>query len=103
MRNEHYWGLVDYCESESRLILSSPRFDVDSFPSLGETLVQLLSAHVKEKQFDADLHSWLIDFEGSLLFLRAEHYSESIWLEALDKNDSKEVMTYLAKLFAKGF
>ena len=103
MKNEHYWGLVDYCESEARLIVSSPPFDVDSFPLLGETLINLLSAEVKEKQFDADLHSWLIDFEGSLLFLRAEHYSESLWLEALDKNQSQQVMAYLAKLFAKGF
>ena len=103
MNNDHDWGLNYYFESEAKLILSSPSFDIDSFPSLGEALVQLLSAQVKEKQFDADLHSWLIDFEGCLLFLRAEHYSESIWLEALDKNEGKEVMAYLAKLFANGF
>lgn len=103
MEHNKQWGLMEFMEKEGKLILSSPSFDVDSFPDIGEKLVNLLSAQVKEKQLDADLHSWLIDFEGCLLFLRAEHYSESIWLEALYIEDSREELTYLAKLFSIGF
>lgn len=97
------WRLREFLPKEGKIILLSPAFDVDSFPELGTQLVQLLSASIKEKQFDADLHSWLIDFEGCLLFLRAEHYSESIWLEALHVDESREELNYLARLFAKGF
>jgi hypothetical protein len=97
------WGLLEHMEEEGRLILSSPSFNVDTFPALGDELVRLLSCDVKEKQFDADLHSWLVDFEGCLMFLRAEHYSETIWLESLYKKESKEELAYLAQLFSTGF
>lgn len=103
MESNKRWGLVECIDSEGKLILTTPPFDVDSFPELGNELVRLLSAEIKEKQFDADLHSWLIDFEGCVFFLRAEHYSESIWLEALHKEESREEVAYLATLFFKGF
>lgn len=103
MEKNKRWGLMECIEKEGKLILIAPSFDVDSFPELGQELVEMLSAEVKEKQFDADLHSWLIDFEGCVFFLRAEHYSESIWLEALYKRESREEVNYLAALFSKGF
>jgi len=86
-----------------RLILTTPEFDFDSFPQLGERLVALLSASIVEKQCDADIHSWLIDFEGCQLFLKAEHYSESMWLEALEVAASQQELRYLAQLFDAGF
>ncbi|WP_375751918.1 DUF3630 family protein [Vibrio sp. HN007] len=97
------FGLVEYIEEEGKLILSSPSFDFDSYPALGEKLVSLLSASIVEKQTDADIHSWLIDFEGCKLMLKAEHYSESIWLEALAPTENREELDYLAKLFRVGF
>ncbi|KOO14048.1 DUF3630 family protein [Vibrio xuii] len=97
------FGLVDYQAQEGRIIIRTPRFDFDSFPQLAEKLVQLLSASVIEKQWDADIHSWLIDFEGCQLFLKSEHYSESVWFEALAIDDSKEELDFLASLFQRGF
>lgn len=97
------FGLAHNLQDEGRLVLSTPRFDVDTFPALGERLVKQLSATVIEKQWDADIHSWLIDFEGCLLFLKAEHYSESVWLEALVIKESQEELAFLAQLLARGF
>ncbi|MCW8333099.1 DUF3630 family protein [Vibrio sp. SCSIO 43135] len=97
------FGLMEYQQSEGRILISAPRFDFDYFPELGEQLVSMLSASVIEKQWDADIHSWLIDFEGCQLFLKAEHYSESLWLEALSVADSQEELDYLAGLFRRGF
>ncbi|MEF1298321.1 DUF3630 family protein, partial [Vibrio parahaemolyticus] len=54
-------------------------------------------------QWDADIHSWLIDFEGCRLFMKAEHYSEAIWFEALNIEESREELDYLAGLFQRGF
>ncbi|NOI15992.1 DUF3630 family protein [Vibrio hepatarius] len=97
------FGLQEYQAEEGRIIIRTPRFDFDSFPELGERLVSLLSARVLEKQWDADIHSWLVDFEGCQLFLKAEHYSECVWFEALAVDDSKEELAFLASLFQRGF
>lgn len=102
-QTEKEFGLAQYETEEGRIILSTPSFDFDSFPELGERLVSLLSATIIEKQWDADLHSWLIDFEDCKLFLKAEHYSECVWLEALTVDESKEELDYLARLFQRGF
>lgn len=97
------FGLQEYQAEEGRIIIRTPRFDFDSFPELGERLVSLLSARMVEKQWDADIHSWLVDFEGCQLFLKAEHYSECVWFEALAVDDSKEELAFLASLFQRGF
>ncbi|PMH38666.1 aminopeptidase [Vibrio sp. 10N.286.49.B3] len=97
------FGLQDYFAQEGRLLITAPRFDFDTFPPLGLELLSQLGADVIEKQCDADLHAWLIDFEGCRLFLRAEHYSESIWFEALANHNSREELDYLAGLFQRGF
>ena len=97
------FGLIEYQAEQGRIIVRTPSFDFDSFPLISERLVATLSAHVIEKQCDADIHTWLIDFEDTQLFLRAEHYSESVWLEALNSGTHREEMDYLAGLFAMGF
>ncbi|NVD08130.1 DUF3630 family protein [Vibrio sp. JPW-9-11-11] len=97
------FGLIDYQADDGRLIIRTPRFDFDSFPQLADRLVRLLSATVIEKQWDADIHSWLIDFEGCQLFLKSEHYSESVWFEALAIEASRDELDFLASLFKQGF
>ncbi|MGF1911221.1 DUF3630 family protein [Vibrio kasasachensis] len=97
------FGLIDYQSDQGSIIIRAPSFDFDTFPLIGERLLTTLSAHVVEKQCDADIHVWLIDFEGCQLFLKAEHYSESVWFESLAGTDSKEELEYLANLFAVGF
>ncbi|GEM77334.1 DUF3630 family protein [Vibrio sagamiensis] len=100
---QHEFGLAEYLVEEGRLIITCPSFDLDTFPLLGQRLINLLSASVIEKQWDADIHSWLIDFEGCRLFMKAEHYSEAIWFEALAADQSEEELNYLAGLFQRGF
>ena len=97
------FGLSQYDAEEGRIIIRTPNFDFDTFPELGDKLLKLLSAQAIEKQWDADIHSWLIDFEGCQLFLKAEHYSESMWLEALEVAASQQELRYLAQLFDAGF
>lgn len=87
---------------KGRLSLVTPPFDHDDFPLVGQQFIDLISATVIEKQQDADLHSWLIDFEGCQLMLRAEHYSESMWLETLSVGQSEEELQFLAGLISKG-
>ncbi|NAZ98524.1 DUF3630 family protein [Vibrio toranzoniae] len=103
MTTQTEFGLREYLAEEGRLLITSPSFDFDSYEVLGERLVALLSASVVEKQWDADMHSWLIDFEDCRMFLKFEHYSESIWFESLNAEESREEFDYLATLFKRGF
>ena len=97
------WTLIEYLADDGKIIVSAPGIDVDSFPREGELLISRLSATIVEKQFDADFHSWLIDFEGCRFFLKAEHYSESIWFEAIAIESSREEFDYLSGIFGEGF
>lgn len=86
--------------SQGKLLIHTPTWDFDSFAAIGEEIVALLSATVKERQMEADLHTWLVDFEGSLLLLKAEHYSETIWLETLSGDEDQAVIRFIATLLA---
>ncbi len=103
MESKATWTLIEYLADDGKIIISSPGIDVDSFSQVGELLISTLSATIVEKQFDADLHSWLIDFEGCRFFFKAEHYSESIWFEAIAVESSREEFDYLAEIFRVGF
>ncbi len=97
------FSLNHYDAEQGRLVVNVPDFDYDSFPALGEQLLKQLSATAIDKQADADIHSWLIDFEDCQLMLKAEHYSEAVWFEALAVGEAAEELEFLAGLFAKGF
>ncbi|EKF9294699.1 TPA: DUF3630 family protein [Vibrio cholerae] len=96
------FGLSEYLAAEGRLIVRVENFDFDAFSEIGQRLVVLLSARVLEKQCDADLHSWLVDFEGCHLLLRAEHYSQSLWLETLTAGQGDEELAFIAQLLRRG-
>lgn len=83
------------------LILSTPDFDFDSFSELADELVNLLAARIVEKQQDADIHSWLIDFDGCRLLLKGEHYSQALWLEALEPSHSQEELNFIARFIER--
>ncbi len=93
------FSLRYYDRIQRRIVLSNPSFDFDDYPQLGQALLKLLSAKLIEQQSDADLHTWLIDFEGCQLLLKAEHYSETMWIEGLSHPDERDVLDYLANLF----
>ena len=93
------FSVVEFNKEAGRIIFSIPEFDFDSFEVIGKQLVNAMDAKITEQQIDADLHSWLIDFEGAQFMLRAEHYSNSVWLEALARTESQDELTFIAGLF----
>ncbi|WP_413113118.1 DUF3630 family protein [Thaumasiovibrio sp. DFM-14] len=74
-----------------------PFFDSDSFPIFALQLIAQLELTLIEQQQDSDLHIWLVDFEGSRLWLKGEDYSQSCWLEVQRPEDS-EVLAFLASI-----
>lgn len=79
------------------LLIDGPSFDFDDFPVVAEQLLQQLDATVVERECNADLHLWLIDFEGCRLMLKGEHYSGAMWLEGM-AGDAAETLQFLATL-----
>ena len=75
--------------------IDAPAFDFDSFATVATPLVTMLGMTVMQQEVNADLHVWLVDFEGCQLLLKGEHYSGQLWLEGLA--DSEETLSYLAQ------
>ncbi|WP_434357545.1 DUF3630 family protein [Parasalinivibrio latis] len=91
---------LEFKPDEGRLVLTIPELDFDNAPALMAGFLSVIGAHATEAQTDADLHSWLVDFEGCRLMLRAEHYSTSMWLETLDGTGQEE-LAFLAGWLGK--
>ncbi|MDV5172254.1 DUF3630 family protein [Photobacterium rosenbergii] len=95
----------DFCcrrlDTVARLLeIGGPDIDYDNFAPIANVLLQLLGMTVVEKEPNADLHVWLVDFEGCRLLLKGEHYSGQMWLEGLD-SDAEETLLFLAGLLGK--
>ncbi|OAN19183.1 aminopeptidase [Photobacterium jeanii] len=83
--------------ASGHLMLIGPDFDFDSFAAMAEALLLQIDATVVEKELNADLHVWLIDFEGCQLLLKGEHYSGAVWIEAMSTRDN-ETLAFIASL-----
>jgi hypothetical protein len=71
--------------------------DFDAFDAFAEPLALALDCQVRERQWGADRHQWLLDFEGSPLWLNYEFYGDICWLST--QNDAEfDVLQYLAGL-----
>ncbi|MFD2179172.1 DUF3630 family protein [Veronia pacifica] len=84
--------LLPYNPDSGRLILTTSALDFDSAESIATSFFDLIGATVKDSQQDADLLSWLLDFEGCPLMARAEHYSASLWLETMGDSGQEELL-----------
>ncbi len=84
-----------YMPENRCLVLPTSGFDADTFPSLASKIIEAMGMTLIEAQQDSDIHLWLVDFEGTTLLLKGEHYSQSCWLEALSSKDN-DVLGFLA-------
>lgn len=69
--------------------------DFEHFSDFAQPLVKQLDCHIIERQWGADRHQWLLDFEGCQLQLHYEFYGDICWL-SVSKEEDIEVLTYLA-------
>jgi hypothetical protein len=95
--SEHLFAVRKLDLAHGHLLLSGPDFDFDSFPDIAEQLLVCIDARVIEKELNADLHVWIIDFEGSRLLLKGEHYASALWIEVLSSADN-DALAFIATL-----
>ncbi|MCH1931430.1 DUF3630 family protein [Shewanella sp. A25] len=75
----------------------SADIDFDHFEAFAEPLAKALDCRVRERQWGADRHQWLLEFEGCLLWLNFEFYGNICWL-SVERETDFEVLEYLASL-----
>ena len=75
----------------------SADIDFDCFADFAEPLAAALDCTVRERQWGADRHQWLLEFEGSQLWLNYEFYGNICWLST-EREADFEVLEYLATL-----
>jgi hypothetical protein len=78
-------------------LLIEADIDFDAFEAFAEPLAQALDCQVRERQWGADRHQWLLDFEGSQLWLHYEFYGDICWLSTQNEAEF-DVLQYLAGL-----
>ncbi|WP_248278724.1 DUF3630 family protein [Shewanella sp. DNRA4] len=74
--------------------------DFDHFEAFAEPLAQALDCRVRERQWGADRHQWLLEFEGTPLCLNYEFYGNICWL-SVEREADVEVLEYLATLLSR--
>ena len=95
------FALKAYHAEQGVVEVAVANVSVEMLSQLGEQLVGFLDARIVDQQQDADLHTWLVDFEGTQLFLKVEHYSESVWFEALAPQSAQEELAFIAQLLQR--
>ena len=89
------WRVTQVDAESAVLLLTYPGLCWDNFPALAEALVEGWELIPIEREWGADRHSWLLEFEGSRIRLEYEHYS-GCWLEAVRPAD-REALLWLAR------
>lgn len=87
------WRVMQTDREAGVVLLACLGLDWDSFPALAEALLQEWELAALEREWGADRHSWLLEFEGSRLRLEYEQHS-GCWLEATHPDD-REVVLWL--------
>ena len=84
-------------DKDNLSLLISADVDFEHFTAFAEPLAQTLDCQIRERQWGADRHQWLLDFEGSQLWLHYEFYGDICWIST-DREDEFEVLEYLQTL-----
>ncbi|WP_299574132.1 DUF3630 family protein [Shewanella goraebulensis] len=84
-------------DSDAMSILITADIDFERFEVFATPFAAALDCEVRERQWGADRHQWLLNFEGSQLWLNYEFYGDICWL-ATETQADVEVLSYLMTL-----
>ncbi|MCL1112030.1 MULTISPECIES: DUF3630 family protein [Shewanella] len=78
-------------------IMIQAQVDFEQFEQFAEPLAAALDCDIRERQWGADRHQWLLNFEGCPVWLHYEFYGDICWLSVDSANDI-EVLGFLTHL-----
>ncbi|MCL1126740.1 DUF3630 family protein [Shewanella surugensis] len=87
---------IQFNKAELSLSIQA-EINFDYFVDFAQPLTEILDCHVVERQWGADRHQWLLDFEGCQLQLHYEFYGDVCWL-SVSREEDLDVLIYLVGL-----
>ena len=84
-------------DKKSLSILISAEIDFEQFEAFAEPLALAIDCDIRERQWGADRHQWLLNFEGSQLWLNYEFYGDICWISTEVEADL-DVLEYIITL-----
>ncbi len=82
---------------DSKSLSIQANIDFEQFEQFAESLALASDSRVLDRQWGADRHQWLLEFEGTHMQLNYEFYGDICWL-SVENGDEFEVLEYLAGL-----
>jgi hypothetical protein len=80
-------------------IVIQAEVDFEQFERFAEPLAAVLDCDIRDRQWGADRHQWLLNFEGSPLWLNYEFYGDICWIST-DNAKELDVLAFLLTLLA---
>ncbi|MGB6137574.1 MAG: DUF3630 family protein [Shewanella sp.] len=84
-------------DPEAKSIVIQAAVDFEQFERFAEPLAAALDCEIRERQWGADRHQWLLNFEGSPVWLHYEFYGDICWL-SVDSAKDVDVLHFLSGL-----
>ena len=94
------WTLATQQATDNILMLEHDTLNFENFTTLAPTLVALLAARVCEKNWAADRHAWVLEYQDINLLFEFEDYTCSAWL-AVAREEDQGILVEIAEKLAR--
>lgn len=92
------WTLSQHQNIENVLMLDNAQLNFENFTEHAPALVAMIGARVCDKNWGADRHAWVLEYDDINLMLEFEDYTNSVWLAVIKAEDSHHLDTIAACL-----
>lgn len=92
------WTLATQQATDNILMLEHAGLNFENFTTLAPTLVELLDARLCDKNWGADRHAWVLEYQDINLLFEFEDYTASAWLAVAREEDQGILVEIAAKL-----
>ena len=93
------WAIVTEQITDDILLLQHSALNFENFTTLAAQLIDQIGARVCEKNWGADRHAWVLEYQNINLLLEFEDYTASAWL-AVPREQDVAILAELAKQLA---
>ncbi|MDX2320651.1 MAG: DUF3630 family protein [Moritella sp.] len=92
------WTLATQQATANILMLEHATLNFENFTTLAPTLVELIAARVCDKNWGADRHAWVLEYQDINLLFEFEDYTGSAWLAVAREEEQGMLVEIAAKL-----
>jgi len=92
------WTLATQQATDNILMLEHDALNFENFTTLAPALVAIIAARVCDKNWGADRHAWVLEYQGINLLFEFEDYTGSAWLAVAREEEQGILVEIAAKL-----